>query len=145
MNVKVFIGKNAMFFKDAEYIRKKVFVEEQGVPYENEMGYEDETATHIVIYHLNNPVAVGRIVEDYNGDFKIGRIAVIKEFRKEGYGKELMNTIISLCNREKDKKIKLNSQLNAVNFYKKLGFKECGEVFLEEKIKHIAMVFEGKI
>ena len=33
----------------------------------------------------------------------------------------------------------LNAQLSGVEFYKKLGFKECGDIFMDANIEHISM------
>ena len=70
---------------------------------------------------------------------KIGRVAVKKSYRGKGYGKKLCLELIDIARKSGINDIRLNSQLDAVEFYKKLGFKEYGDVFMEANIKHIAM------
>lgn len=142
MEFKVFKGKDR-FFKDAEYIRTMVFVEEQGVSKDIEMDDLDNEAIHVVMYNENLPVATGRIIEIESKVYKIGRVAVLKEFRGQKLGHKIMDKLIDTCKERGFKKIKLNAQIRAKDFYKSLGFTEEGEVFLEANIEHIAMYLGG--
>ena len=66
--------------RDAEDIRREVFVEEQG--FSNEFDETDRTAEHIVFYEKDIPAAVCRFYQDTEeGVFVAGRIAVRKKFR----------------------------------------------------------------
>lgn len=72
---------------DARAIRQSVFVEEQGFEYE--FDDIDETALHLVLYDENdNPCATGRLF--FDGCMKIGRIAVMKEYRGQSLGSEVI-------------------------------------------------------
>lgn len=60
---------------------------------------------------------------------EIGAIYVHPEYHVKGVGKALMNEAISRF--DEKKKIKLNVveyNVNAINFYKKLGFKVVGQI-----------------
>ena len=68
----------------------------------------------------------------------IGRVLTLTH--GVGHGKALM--VKSLCSiKEKMpcKEIRLHSQTHAVKFYKKFGFYEIGEEFLEEGVPHIEL------
>jgi predicted GNAT family N-acyltransferase len=128
-------------FELAQQIRTQVFVEEQGVDPILEMDVFDKTARHYLFFA--NGIAVGtarwRVTEI---GVKLERFAVLKEYRGLGYGSKLVHgvlkDILSL-----GKNIYLNSQVNALSFYEKLGFVCEGSQFEEAGIYHYKMVFKG--
>ena len=68
---------------DAMYIRKAVFMQEQG--FYNEFDETDKISTHVVLYNTDGkPVATGRLFPDSDkpNSYIIGRVAVLKEFRR---------------------------------------------------------------
>ena len=76
--------------EDAVFIRNTVFVEEQG--FKEEFDQIDGRAVHMVMYDKDNPVAVCRFFKDTEPDtYIIGRIAVIKKYRGQAIGMELMS------------------------------------------------------
>ncbi len=119
-------------------LRLEVFVDEQNVPPEIEIDEEDADAIHIIAYRNGVAVGCGRIVFDENSAH-IGRIAVKKEYRNTGVGSAVCRFIVDYCTKKGMEYIWLNSQLQAVRFYEKLGFKKKGDVFTEAGIPHIQM------
>ncbi|WP_423801520.1 GNAT family N-acetyltransferase [Neobacillus sp. SAB-20_R2A] len=137
MTVKVV--ENPKELEDAYTVRKLVFVDEQNVPFEEEIDQFENDATHFVLYHEGSPVGAGRFrnVEGYG---KVERICVLKEARNIGAGKAIMETIESHA-REKDfRKLKLNAQTHAIPFYEKLGYEVVSEEFMDAGIPHKTMV-----
>ena len=66
--------------EDAVFIRKEVFVKEQG--FKNEFDEKDNEAHFLVGYECNKPVATCRIFYDTAKNIYIfGRIAVLKPYR----------------------------------------------------------------
>lgn len=124
--------------EDAFEVRKKVFVEEQGVPLENELDAHDKTSTHFIGYEENTPFATGRL-RALDDKAKIERVAITKQFRKSGNGKKLMNFIEQYAKDEGFSKVTLNAQCQAQKFYETLGYQAEGSVFMEENIEHIVM------
>ncbi|MEH7073760.1 GNAT family N-acetyltransferase [Neobacillus drentensis] len=127
--------------EDAYTVRKTVFVEEQAVPLEEEIDNFENEAKHFVLYQEGLPVGAGRfrIVDGYG---KVERICVMKEARKTGAGKAIMNTIENYA-REKDiHKLKLNAQTHAIPFYAGLGYEVVSEEFMDAGIPHKTMVKE---
>ncbi len=76
--------------EDCFYIRKKVFVEEQGVPEESEIDQYESESIHLIGYDNGQPVATARIRPINETTVKIERVAVIKSHRGQGMGKMLM-------------------------------------------------------
>ncbi len=132
---------------DAHYIRRKVFIEEQGVSEEDEMlDGTDEGSIHLVVYDSNfGAVATGRFLIDENGNGVIGRVAVLKEHRKKRLGDLVMRQLIrKLFDAGKTKQY-IHSQITAKGFYEKLGFVAFGQQYIEAGIPHINMVHEGDV
>ncbi len=119
-------------------LRFEVFVTEQQVPPEIELDREDEFAIHIIAYEDGMVIGCGRIV--LAGDnAHMGRIAVKKEYRNRGVGTERCTFIIEYCLINGIRRIWLNSQFQAIEFYKKLGFIPKSKIFTEAGIEHIRM------
>ena len=63
--------------------------------------------------------------------------------RGTGLGKALMNAAIGYCNREwKAEKIKISAQQYLQRFYEELGFVVITEIYLEDGIPHVGMVYK---
>ncbi len=124
--------------KEAVQIRTKVFVEEQG--FKEEFDGTDKTAIHLLLFNNSRAVATARMFTENGGkSYHIGRVAVLKEYRREHLGSIIMN---SLCERAKElgaEKCELSAQCRIKDFYKSLGFHEVGEVYLDEYCPHIYM------
>ena len=139
MTVK--IVENQKELEDAYSIRKTVFVEEQAVPLDEEIDAFENDAEHFVMYHEGSPVGAGRF-RFIDGYGKVERICVLKEARKTGAGKAIMNTIENYA-REKDiHKLKLNAQTHAIPFYAGLGYQVVSAEFMDAGIPHKMMVKE---
>ncbi|MBU5590366.1 GNAT family N-acetyltransferase [Clostridium sp. MSJ-4] len=138
MEVKRFKGEEKNLLEDAYKVRYAVFVEEQNVPVEHERDGLDEKSYHVVIYENNLPVATGRVV-DLSGRYKIGRVCVLKEYRRCGYGEKVIEELIHILREINIGEVLLHAQIKSISFYERLGFKAYGNLFEEEGIEHIAM------
>lgn len=124
---------------DALKIRVNVFVEEQG--FNDEFDSIDETAFHLVGYIDGVPVATTRFF--YENDPKvwhIGRVAVLKEYRKKGLGKMMMERAEKEIKALGGKICELSAQVRASEFYSLCGYRAEGEEYLDEYCPHIKMV-----
>ncbi|WP_113672962.1 GNAT family N-acetyltransferase [Vallitalea guaymasensis] len=131
--------------EDAIFVRDKVFVNEQNIDYNIVFDGEDKEAVHVVVYEDKNPVGTGRMTIQDNL-YLIGRIAVLKEKRGNYYGDLIVRMLIQKAFDTGADFVEVHSQLPAVNFYKKIGFEEFGEVYQEADIDHINMRLEkGKM
>ncbi|WHY79013.1 GNAT family N-acetyltransferase [Neobacillus sp. WH10] len=139
MTVKVVETQKEL--EDAFLVRKIVFVEEQNVPLEEEIDQFEDDATHFVMYHEGSPVGAGRF-RVVDGCGKVERICVLKEARKTGAGKAIMNAIESYADTQGLHKLKLNAQTHAIPFYSGLGYEVVSEEFLDAGIPHKTMMKE---
>lgn len=129
--------------KDAYFVRQKVFVEEQNVSIEEEMDQFDDIATHFVGYEDNLPVAASRLryVEGYG---KLERICILKKYRGQGYGKQMILHMEQEISNQGYEKSKLNAQTQALDFYKNLGYEVVSDEFMDAGIPHVTMIKEIK-
>ena len=123
-------------------LRSEIFVVEQDCVYQDLDG-KDAKALHVIGINNNEVVAYTRIFKpgDYFDIASIGRVAVHKDYRKYGYGKDIMQASINAIDEKfKEQQIKISAQTYLDKFYTELGFKAIGEGYLEDGIPHIQMV-----
>ena len=128
--------------KKAFEIRNLVFCEEQKVSKEIEFDGLDQFCNHYLAKINELPIGTARVREQKKGTFKIERMAVLKGYRKKGVGKAIIKKILKhYLNLNDINKLILNSQIEAKDFYKKFGFVEVGEEFIEANIIHKKMIY----
>ncbi|NKX38909.1 GNAT family N-acetyltransferase [Tritonibacter mobilis] len=121
-------------------LRFEVFVDEQGVPVEEERDALDDTATHLLALQDGTPVGTARIVFQ-DDTAKIGRVCVVKTARGTGLGANLIEACVNVArNQAGITRAKLGAQTHAIGFYEKLGFEVYGPVYLDAGIDHRDMV-----
>ena len=117
-------------------VRQEVFVVEQNVPIEEERDDYDPTATHFLAVDSDgSAIGTARVLSDGH----IGRVAVLKALRGQGVGRLLTEAAIEYLRFNNFEEAKLNSQVQVIGFYEKLGFERHGDVFYECEIPHVAM------
>lgn len=121
----------------AFFIRRQVFVEEQHVTVERE-SMDDAESVHYLATYNELPAGAARYRKTTKGT-KIERIAVLKNYRGKGIGEAILLQILDDV--KLDEKIYLHAQVNAIEFYKKNGFKETDNYFVDAGIEHVEMDF----
>ncbi len=120
-------------------VRQKVFIEEQSVPAELEWDGEDPLCIHLLARSMDNqPMGTIRLKDDG----KIGRLAVLENWRAKGVGRALMAAIMARALAEGITNLYLDAQVRALGFYEKFGFVARGPVFDDAGIDHKRMVLE---
>lgn len=134
-------------WRDAEShlraVRTPVFIVEQFVTPEFEWDELDASAVHLLamLEDLNlepQPIACLRII-DYH---KIGRMAVLKEYRGMGLGAALLLEAVHICKLHGSTSIYLSAQTHAIAFYEKCGFKVTSAEYQDVHIPHVDMQLE---
>lgn len=119
-----------------KFVREIVFVQEQKVPEALEWDGIDDKCLHLLAEDIEGkPIGTGRL--QANG--KIGRVAVLKEWRGRHVGIAIMEALIDAAREQKLADCYLDSQTYAVDFYHRFGFVEEGEEFLDADIPHKCM------
>ena len=123
---------------DLRAIRTPVFIEEQAVAPDFEWDEIDQTAVHLLAKVDKQAVACLRII-DYH---KIGRMAVLKEWRKKGLGVALLLEAVKICKAHGRKSVYLSAQTHAIGFYEKCGFRVTSDIYQDVHIAHVDMQLE---
>jgi len=142
LEVKRFTFSDKELADKAFAIRRKVFVEEEGVDPNLEYDSNEVTAHHYLLIIGEKPIATARWRETEKG-IKLERFAVLPEFRNRGFGQVVLDAVLSDVVKS-GKVIYLHSQLRAVPFYERNGFVKEGSVFYEAGMGHYYMKYLGK-
>ena len=119
-------------------IRAEVFIREQNVDSEIEMDIKDDTAIHCLATLNNKPAGCLRILMNDDG-VTIGRVAVLKPYRRMKIGKAMMEFVETLPEVKEKGKIAVHAQLTARDFYLNCGFHEVSDIYEEANILHVSM------
>ena len=131
--------------RQAAALRVEVFVHEQGVSPDDELDAYDLAAIHFVALQDNVVVGTLRVVHIQSENqpaAKIGRVAIAKQVRLQGIGRELMLASLHYARAAGLARCVLSAQLPVIAFYEKLGFVAQGPVFDECGIAHRIMTLE---
>ncbi|MFN3593390.1 MAG: GNAT family N-acetyltransferase [Thiobacillaceae bacterium] len=116
-------------------IRRRVFIEEQGVPEALEWEARDAECDWFLAWAGDTPVGIARLTADAH----IGRMAVLPEWRGRGVGRALLKAALERARARGLPAVHLHAQTHALGFYAREGFQAEGEVFLEAGIPHRRM------
>jgi len=132
-------------------VRLAVFVDEQGVPVEEEIDDADTagSTTHLLLVApgagpagADEVIATGRVLSDptHPGEVHVGRVAVLADRRSGGVGARLMAELesVALSRHGVDGSVtvRLSAQESATGFYERLGYVVTGEAYLDAGIWH---------
>lgn len=121
-------------------LRISVFVVEQNCPYQ-ELDDLDLISNHFFGSLDGKVIALGRVYRELDTVY-IGRIAVKRKYRKNGYARKIMEFILKeVKTKFHGLTIELSAQEYLINFYTSLGFVSKGETYLEDGIPHIKMTY----
>jgi predicted GNAT family N-acyltransferase len=123
-----------------ERVRRAVFIEEQCIDEGDEWDELDPVIPHVLAYASGpggnrDVVGTGRL--EPTG--KIGRVAVLPQYRGTGAGLAIMRRLVELAAQRGFSEVYLNSQVSARGFYERLGFRAEGPEFDEVGIPHQRM------
>jgi ElaA protein len=121
-------------------LRRKVFIEEQGVSEADELDDLDDQAIHLLASENGTPLGSARLLT-YGYTGKIGRVCVLRHARGTGLGAALIRAAIAEFRAMPGiTTAKLGAQTHALGFYERLGFTATGPEYLDAGIPHRDMV-----
>ena len=117
-------------------VREAVFMREQGVSAELEWDGLDEGCRHaLALSAQGEAIGCGRITADAH----IGRMAVVREWRGRKVGTALLDALLHEARSRCYAEVDLDAQVQALPFYRRSGFVEEGEVFMDADMPHRKM------
>lgn len=126
--------------QEAYPIRRLVFIEEQGVPEEMELDEFDPLAMHALAYLDSQCIGTARLVVLGGIMGRIGRMAVLPKYRKQGCGGRLLQALLDQGKSNGITQFELHAQLSAIPFYRQFGFIAQGDIYDEAGIAHRDMI-----
>lgn len=121
---------------DLRLVREAVFIREQGVPAEIELDALDPECRHVLARDADGrPIGTGRLTPSR----RIGRMAVLADWRGRGVGDALLAALIEEARRLGWHELSLHAQASAIEFYARHGFLPEGARFVEAGIEHLTM------
>lgn len=136
-----FITSDSDDFQLVRDIRKSVFTVEQGADSDTEFDFYDEkgkATLYALLYDGEKAVATSRLALTEKG-YKIGRIAVLKDFRGKGYGDKIVRAVIEKAFEKGAEAVFVDAQNYAVPFYEKFGFMVIGSQIFDRGLPHMPM------
>ncbi|HFI0466914.1 TPA: GNAT family N-acetyltransferase [Streptococcus suis] len=128
-------------------MRVDVFVVEQVCPYP-EVDGKDSNCLHFLGTDEGELVAYLRILPaglSYD-EVSIGRVVIKSSHRGKGLGRPMMEQAIHFITNEwKESQIKIGAQAHLEKFYSSLGFEPVSEVYLEDNIPHLDMLYSKPV
>ncbi|WP_160692805.1 GNAT family N-acetyltransferase [Clostridium sp. C2-6-12] len=122
--------------------RCEVFILEQKIVCEEEIDGLDDKCIHIFLEEEGKIAAYCRIVPKGIGyeNISIGRVLVLKEFRRKGIAQEMLEIAIQYIQRNSEEnKIVLSAQVYAKALYESVGFTGVADIYEEAGIPHMKM------
>lgn len=118
-------------------LRETVFVNEQKVARDKVWDGTDGRCAHVVARSSDDRSAIGtgRLATDG----KIGRLAVLPEWRGQGVGGAMLLALIDQAKERHLAEIYLHAQTSAIGFYERCGLVAEGDGFTEVGIAHRKM------
>lgn len=125
----------------ARELRRRVFVEEQGVDPREEWDAHDEAGAetlHFVTWQGDRALGCARL-RSLGDSAKIERVAVLREHRAHGLGRTLMQAAETAGWRRGHARLAIHAQRAVIPFYERLGWRANGPEFVEAGIAHRKM------
>lgn len=123
-------------FDDLRAVREAVFIVEQNIPEAIEFDSVDPVCYHFIARDdQHEAIGAARLTPDH----KLGRMAVLANWRGKGVGKALLLAVLDKARKLGWTELTLNAQTEVLGFYEKFGFAKEGAVFMEANIPHQTM------
>ncbi len=124
-------------------LRNEVFSVEQNCVYQD-ADDKDQPAYHLCGWDGIKLAAYCRILPKgiSYGHPSIGRVVTSPQYRKEGYGREMMQLAVrKTIEQFNDPVIIISAQLYLQHFYESIGFVQVSDTYMEDGIPHIKMQY----
>lgn len=138
-----FIESSDPLFEQVRKLRHDVLV--HGFELTGDIDWHDDDAasSHVVALEDGRVVAYGRMIAQ--GDVVQARhITVAPDRQRTGLGTVIMAALVTEARNRGMRSLWLNSRMKAVPFYRRLGFRQVGDVFVpgHVNLEHVRMELE---
>lgn len=143
-HIKKFSELTAYELYDILKLRSEVFVVEQNCIYQD-IDSNDKLSYHLFLEDKEEIIAYLRVLPKGVSypEASIGRVLTKADCRKKGLSREMVNRAISfIVNTLEEKEIRISAQSYLLGFYNSLGFEPVSDIYLEDGIEHIEMLYQ---
>jgi predicted GNAT family N-acyltransferase len=120
-------------------LRRAVFVDEQGVPLDEELDGRDDEASHLVAVEPDGTVVGTCRLLRQGATVTLGRMAVAPPARGRGLGAQLLAEAERAARDAGATRMGLAAQVDAIGLYDRAGYEPVGERFLDAGLEHQRM------
>ena len=121
-------------------LRAAVFIDEQGVPLEEELDGRDGEALQLVAVDADGTVVGTCRLLAEGTVMKLGRLAVAPAARRSGIALRLLRLADAEARAAGAEATVLAAQVYALPLYERAGYAARGDVFLDAGIEHVRML-----
>jgi len=127
--------------REAQTLRRSVFVQEQGLDAGLDHDDDDTTAVHaLVLNRLGLALATARLIGHSPGTAQLGRVAVLRPMRGSGLGRAMVEALAGAARARGDSRLLVHARTDAVDFFAGAGFVLQGEPFHVAGVTHREML-----
>lgn len=125
-------------------LRRAVFIDEQAVPEVLELDGHDHDALHFICVDDDDEgdddkrpaLGTARLRAIDTDTAKVQRVAVGRQHRRSGVGRLVMQALHDEARKRGHRRIRLSSQVSAIEFYEGLGYVAEGGIYDDAGIPH---------
>ena len=139
-NVRVKLVETHHEMEACVALRLRVFVDEQGVPPDEELDEYDNSADHAVALLGGRVVGTGRLYLLASAVAQIGRMAVESTQRRNGIGSLILSFLEERVRLRGNATVVVHAQTYVKFFYERHDYVAAGEPFMEAGIEHLRMI-----
>ena len=124
--------------------RAEVFVVEQTCVYQD-CDLKDQKSWHLFSEENGEIVTYMRIIEKGVSypEISMGRLLTRENYRKDGLSRKTLEKALDfVVHTLGETKVRVSGQLYLKKFYESMGFRTTSEVYLEDEIEHVQMLYE---
>lgn len=138
MSFRVRMAADPQEVEQALELRREVFIDEQGVPEEEEYDGLDGECIHVVAVDEDRVIGCCRLLPD--GELiKLGRMVVAADRRREGVAAALLAESDAQARALGAERIRLAAQVYVTSLYENDGFEVTSGPFDDAGIEHVWM------
>jgi len=130
--------QDAAELNEAFSIRKKIFVDEQGLFKSTDRDEQDQKAIHLIAWYKDKIIGTVRLYEEEDNVWWGGRLAIIKPYRGKA-GKLLVQKALEVVKQSGALHFYANIQIDNVIFFENMSWKSVGNVCLLHGKQHQLM------
>ncbi len=124
-------------------LREEVLMSPIGITFHEGIAAQDAESDHFAAFLEGVMVGVVLLSPTAQpGQSRLRQMAVRPDAQGMGVGRKLVESAEEWARRQAIREIRLHARVSAIGFYERLGYRLCGDVFMEVGLEHRLMTKE---